>query len=700
MTRRADDRHRVVRERPHAYRADIDGLRALAVTAVILYHFADDLLPSGFLGVDMFFVISGYVITASLCDRQPESLRRYLLDFYGRRIKRLLPALLTSVGVTCLAAFLLVPPMAVDWRTAVTALVGASNLFLLRQSVNYFASGTELGLFSHTWSLGVEDQFYVLFPLLLWFGGMATPGSARRRRRAFWLLGGISALASWGLYTWLSETRELAAYYLMPARWWELSAGCLTFAVTRHGVGSLRRFMPIVPTAAVLALLVVFHAPRDFQWLTTCIVVCLTSVIIATLQPGTFAYRALTWRPVVTVGLASYSLYLWHWSVLAISRWTIGVHVWTVPVQLAVIALCAAGSYRFVEVPLRHARWGKTSWSPLLFGLAAVTAAAVGLVVVGRGPAATLYLGHADRVLQRLPAYADTTLSQAGGRTWTYDACVLGSSDDIGKDISTARCQFAPRTPSNGRHVLVVGNSFVVAQLGMFDALLEDGYTVTITAGLGCPPVRALEDPAWPHCQDYWRRVIPPLTAELERGDSMVMVNHVSGYAKTTPFADRREPYTILIAGAPSTQDEQVAAIRSDLMELTLDLAGNGVSVVFQDMLPFTDGRASGIQCVTLLDFLGQPPSKCEYTARADHLQHRGDFTRMLREVEEVRSNFVRLDLFDVACPEDVCGIQDAVGNILYRDESHLSRHASEQAGPILRSTLTELNRTVRAQGE
>ena len=151
------------------YRKEIDGLRAIAVSAVILNHFESNLLPSGFLGVDVFFVISGYVITGSLQRTNAESFIDFLLYFYARRIKRLVPALLVFVALTSVALSLFDPAPQTQLKTGLLSLFGLSNLYLIKVGTNYFGDSALLNSFTHTWSLGVEEQFYLVFPLFLWF---------------------------------------------------------------------------------------------------------------------------------------------------------------------------------------------------------------------------------------------------------------------------------------------------------------------------------------------------------------------------------------------------------------------------------------------------------------------------------------------------------------------------------------------------
>jgi peptidoglycan/LPS O-acetylase OafA/YrhL len=210
------------------YRADIDGLRATAVIAVIINHLEKSLLPSGYLGVDIFFVISGFVITSSLMNHKSIDFKSFLAGFYVRRFKRILPALILFTIISSLLLCLVNPNPGVSLRTGIAALFGFSNVYLLSQDTNYFSSDADLNIFTHTWSLGVEEQFYLIFPVLVWFSGLTKNAS---RINAFRFAAILSAfmLISWIAFKHLSSINPSAAFFLMPARFWELGSGSLCF---------------------------------------------------------------------------------------------------------------------------------------------------------------------------------------------------------------------------------------------------------------------------------------------------------------------------------------------------------------------------------------------------------------------------------------------------------------------------------------
>lgn len=362
------------------YRPEIDGIRAFAVIAVIINHFNKNILPSGFLGVDIFFVISGFVITASLANRPSRGLRDFLMDFYTRRIKRLVPALLFFVIISSIFICLFNPNPGSSLKTGIFSLFGLSNLYLLQQSTNYFSPITDLNIFIHTWSLGVEEQFYLIFPVLAWITGFSRRSS--KGARNLFISMGVISIASLLAFIYFYLAMQPIAYFSMPTRFWEISAGCLLFLHLNNSPPNIIK--PIPPLPVIISIIAILFVPYQFATISTVAIVILTSILIVSLRPKTMIYSLLTQRAVVYIGLISYSLYLWHWSILTISRWTIGISWWSVPFQIIIIFLFAIISYRYIETPLRYSNWSDVRWHSIGYGIVASSISAAILLGFAR----------------------------------------------------------------------------------------------------------------------------------------------------------------------------------------------------------------------------------------------------------------------------------------------------------------------------
>ncbi|MEM9948709.1 MAG: acyltransferase, partial [Cyanobacteria bacterium P01_D01_bin.36] len=361
------------------YRPEIDGLRAIAVIAVIINHFNASSLPSGFLGVDIFFVISGFVVTSSLSRKSGLSWKDYLLTFYSRRIKRLIPALVVCVLITAVIGCLFVEDPRTSLRTGLASLIGASNLYLLKESTDYFGQSGELNLFTQTWSLGVEEQFYLVFPILLGLCGFSRMQRRNGRRNLFFVVLTLSVLSLVGYVHLNYQLRFSSAFFLMPARFWELGAGCLIFLMAKR-ISALPRFKVLLAPVSAAGLIGLLFFSPSFQMFATLATVFFTSTLLWSFRENGRLVSLFSQSWMVQIGLLSYSLYLWHWSVLVLSRWTVGISKWTVPVQLLLILGLAIASNRWIEKPLRYAKWSTGQLQTIGYGFAATFTSAVVLV--------------------------------------------------------------------------------------------------------------------------------------------------------------------------------------------------------------------------------------------------------------------------------------------------------------------------------
>jgi len=334
------------------YRADVDGLRAVAIVLVVLFH-ASSRCPGGFVGVDVFFVISGFLITGLLLDEQRREEFR-LVDFWIRRVRRLLPAATLMVLATLVAGFFVMLPDDYEdlAKSAIAQQLLASNVHFV-QKTGYFDGSSELMPLLHTWSLAVEEQFYVGYPLLLLLLGWLS-----RRMMVAALL--IAAAVSFAASDWGVRTNPQAAFYLLPTRAWEiLLGGLICFApMPRSRNVWVANLLAWVGLAGILVAAWLFKAAMPFPGGAALLPCVATAMIIyANSWTTTWVGRFLEMRPVVFVGLISYSLYLWHWPILSFLRYILCDEPSSALVRgVAVVFsfVLAVLSWKYVELPFRR----------------------------------------------------------------------------------------------------------------------------------------------------------------------------------------------------------------------------------------------------------------------------------------------------------------------------------------------------------
>lgn len=350
---------------------------------VVLYHMEFATFSGGFVGVDVFFVISGFLITSIIArDLEDRSRQFSLRDFYERRIRRIFPALFSVLAVSsALAVVVLLPRDLNDYAKSLVATAGfASNIFFYRQW-GYFDAEAHTKPLLHTWSLAVEEQFYLVFPLLL----VLLYGLLRRRkyvRRVLAVLGFASFV--WTLF--LMRSNPAAAFYVAPARSWELLLGS---ALALGAIPTLKA--RVAEYAAVLGVVLLAIAVLAFTARTpfpgpSALLPCVGAALIIHAGASTQVARLLSLRPLVFIGLISYSLYLWHWALLSLARhWVLGALSLTQTWAVVTVAFAlSAASLKYVEAPFRRRsgpqatlevrtrRWQVFSWAAAVSGIAAV----------------------------------------------------------------------------------------------------------------------------------------------------------------------------------------------------------------------------------------------------------------------------------------------------------------------------------------
>jgi peptidoglycan/LPS O-acetylase OafA/YrhL len=345
----------------HERRRDIQGLRALAVVLVIGNHAGVPGFSGGFIGVDVFFVISGYVITQLLLREIPKGPRRGLADFYSRRIRRIVPAATATLVVTMVAAKLLLGarmspllPGDVRWASVFVA-----NFRLISTGTNYFVPGIHPSLVTHFWSLAVEEQFYIVWPVVVFSTASLVERRYRRLALATTLTAGIAVSAWWSIH--LSAGDPVAAYYSPLTRFWELGlGGLLATVVSRRPIGSLwlARLISGFGVALLGVALATLNPASVYPGWRAWLPCAATAALIWTGGGGTAVSRLLSTRPLGYVGDISYSLYLVHYPVLELTK---EMPSWlsTVDWRLFGIGgtvLLATCSYHLLENPIRRSR--------------------------------------------------------------------------------------------------------------------------------------------------------------------------------------------------------------------------------------------------------------------------------------------------------------------------------------------------------
>lgn len=456
------------------YRAEIDGLRAIAVLVVILFH-AHLMGPfqGGFIGVDVFFVLSGYLITGIIRAEQAAG-NFSLLRFYERRARRILPALVLVCAVSVPLALLMLLPfeLAAYFKSLGSVALFISNVYFWDQS-GYFDVASTTQPLLHTWSLAVEEQFYLLFPLLLM--------SLSARGRPV-LLGILVALfiASFALSVWGSVHKPQINFFFTPSRFWELLAGalCALWIEKRHpAVSDLRAGLGL---GMILSSVAVFGPGTPFPSWATLLPVCGTVMVLLYAGPGGSVTRALSWRPLVGLGLISYSAYLWHVPILVLSELAVDKPPgpWVRGALVVLVLSLAVASWSLVEQPFRRRPVPLLPRRGQVF--AASGAALSGLFAVGLAGMAL------DGGLSRYPPQTQALLVNYGDFRLTMRAFDLGhcfADMDQGADSMVA----AGCLEAHGPDDIVLWGDSLAAHLS-HGLKAESGRGLVQFTGASCRP--------------------------------------------------------------------------------------------------------------------------------------------------------------------------------------------------------------------
>ncbi|WP_423458061.1 acyltransferase family protein [Ottowia sp. VDI28] len=348
-----------------SFRPDIEGLRAIAVLLVIGAHFAIPGLSAGFIGVDVFFVISGYLITGILVRERENTGRIALTRFYANRLRRLLPALATMLIISSALAFKLLPEAqnVVHSQAAAMAALWVSNIYFAFADVDYFAAETSGNAFLHTWSLGVEEQFYLVWPLLIILALRWAKGSSPKSALTA-LFAGIAVL-SLGASLLASQTSPIIGFYMMPTRAWQFAAGALVWLLSRQRAPSQFQAKALGWSGILLLVmaLIVIGPQTSYPGVAALLPTMATCALLwagvsADGQRTTSPSALFSLAPMQAIGRLSYAWYLWHWPILVIGENLLPIKGNANNTVLAIAAslLAAMLTHRLIENPIRYGR--------------------------------------------------------------------------------------------------------------------------------------------------------------------------------------------------------------------------------------------------------------------------------------------------------------------------------------------------------
>jgi peptidoglycan/LPS O-acetylase OafA/YrhL len=651
------------------YRSDVDGLRAIAVVSVVFFHAQLPFVQGGFVGVDIFFVISGYLINGVILRSAQTGTFSYA-EFYARRARRILPALIFVVTTSCIAGWFLLS--ASEYRemgsTALSALVGTSNITFWRFQ-DYFAPDARLAPLLMTWSLGVEEQFYLIIPTLtlLLSRGAAT--------RGFAVLACVG-LASLVFSVWCTGAYPTVAFYLLPARAWELAAGGLLAAselIWANRAGSL----PLSPrlsdalgwTGLALVAIAIFGLKESvpFPGVAALLPVIGTVALIA--ADGSFVNRRLLGTaPLRFIGLVSYSWYLWHWPLIAYLR---VVAVTSPPAQLLVVAAfvalgLAVLTWRFIEQPFRQ---GKLKARPVLVRYALALTMSVALPAV-------IKFGHG------LPFRLPATTSQIEGVLAAGRGDCLAPWGLSHPDLSPDCRQEKPGRPT----IALIGDSHAAALgPGLREVAKGHDNGFAILTKANCLPLSGVA---------LWAAAHPSLAQ-----DCAVFMRETLDLIIADPAMS-----TVVLAGSWDTLSQdldlwrfvrlkldpdapQDVLLRSGLQSMVQQIVASGkMAIVVGDVPKFTFdvGRYAVMRSMRWRMKLAAMMATTTPNSTPDFVGEASLIRRSPRAVEMVEmaareGGGIFVDLYDCFCSELGCEIADG-GQPLFVDTNHLSTLGSQAA--------------------
>jgi peptidoglycan/LPS O-acetylase OafA/YrhL len=678
---------------------EIQGLRAIAVLGVVLYHANFKWIPGGYLGVDVFFVISGYLISQLIVKEIASTGKINLANFYARRIRRLLPAALLVIISTVAVGRHLISPLRfrdLGFDALSSIFYGANYRFYLSQ-IDYLNVGAKPSLFLHFWSLCVEEQFYLFWPILLFIGWQFF-----KRFGVFLTL--LVALVSSFYYSFtITNTNPIFAFYSLPSRVWEFALGALTFLVVSK-ISNIYRFIRFLfgwfGLSALIYSMLIIKDSQPFPGTVALIPTLATAGVIAASSKGKFFGSFVLTNPIFYgIGAVSYSLYLWHWPVYQLMGEVVGSNIAGINLMIyaAILVALTFSTYFVIEKPIRNykrlarkASYGFV-WGGAVSLLAAIIAlnSVVNLVSITNPAIATASSQSQNNPVEVIPTplpiqttaesqIFDTIQNYPQATKTPIDISVLtktffdGECQAKNKDTEAKSCVYGN---SNGlTNIILFGDSHATQWMPALNQIgLKNDFKITMFTKAGCPAsdLYVLYEIAqdklikYPECA-IWRKNVLAEINVMPEPDLIVL-------AASSKYNDGSDPKRNL--------DFWVKGYKSTVLSL---------QKYSDKIIILNDTPHPGIP--EPLDCLGKNlnvPSNCDLT-----------FSQIVTPLDRMEAltqisseyNIPIIDPISWLCKESICPIV-LDGIVAYVDSSHLSAQMSERLAPLLeQSVLSKLN--------
>lgn len=576
------------------YRPEVDGLRAVSVISVLLFHYAIAPFRGGFVGVDIFFVISGYIITSNIVDQVGR--RQFsFLEFYDRRVRRILPATLGTIIATAAAGYFVLLPhdYAEFGRSAVAAAFGFANFYFLWNTGSYFDSAADLMPMLHMWSLGVEEQFYLIWPLLL----VGVYGASQGSRKALAASLAVIIVVSLSASIVLTRSNQQVAFYMLHTRAWELALGALVAMLPVIRNVRLGEIASVAGLTLVGVSILVLTPKMSFPGVNALYPCIGAALIIWPKEHRTQAERPLSFRPVVMLGKISFSIYLYHWPVLVLYRHSGVGDMPSLPGKIVLATLSiglAFASWRFIEQPFR--RWRPRPVLSLGLGVISMAGVAGAASLLASSGGLPSRLPHEA---SRLEAYRDMTVS---GRD--RSSCFLTSGTarkGIVYDDEKCIVRDGPKP-----RVLLLGDSHAAH---FFEAFRDTFRHISFSQATasGCRPVLPLKGTS--RCTSLMRDVFDRYVPQ-EHFDAIILSSQwpkksIAGLPDTIRHLARNSQVIVL---GPSTEyKNDLPALLAKSIMAGNDLAHRnstyGATVARNDLIE-ENLRGTGAQFFSLTDLV------------------------------------------------------------------------------------------------